>query len=126
MPDIARRIDLTRLRFDSPECFIDSRNGRRRFPDLVGETSDPLDNDEPACLHLEVEFRFRNATAPRLLDYNRVLSLLYGVTVHTGVLYVHGGPLGWELVELTEESLGRRPTVFTYDSLGLSRASRLM
>lgn len=122
MPDIASRIDLSQLRFESPECFIDSRHGLRRFPDLVGETSDLLTGDS-ALIHLELEYRFRTATEKRLLSYNRVVSLLSGLIVHTGVLYVRGGPAGRLLNKCEEESLGRKPTVFSYDSLGLSRAS---
>ena len=122
MPDIAARIDLSQLRFESPECFVDTRHSLRRFPDLVGETRDLL-TGEPALLHLELEYRFRSATEKRLLDYNRVLSLLSGLIVHTGVLYVRGGPAGHQLNEYKEESMGREPTVFTYDSLALSRAS---
>lgn len=116
MPDLAKRIVLGGVRFDSPECFIDSLRGWRRFPDLVAEVRDSSPPQEPALIHLEIEYRFRSATPHRLHEYNRVLSLLNPYTVHTRVLYVRGGEAGWKYNVHRETSLGREPTVFRYDT----------
>ncbi len=60
--------------------------------------------------------------AERLLAYNRLLALRFGLPVQTIALYLHGGPPGAQVVEHLEESLGFEGTRFRYRSLGLSRA----
>jgi hypothetical protein len=42
--------------------------------------------------------------------------------VHTGVVYLHGGPPGKTWRKFEEESFGRVPCTFRYTSLGLSKA----
>jgi len=74
-------------------------------------------------IHAEIEARFRSARIPKLLDYNRMLSLRSSRPVHSLVVYCRGGPPGVRNNELRVESLGRTLTAFYYDSLGLSRAS---
>ncbi|MEP7009619.1 MAG: DUF4351 domain-containing protein [Acidobacteriota bacterium] len=77
---------------------------------------------EQALLHVEIELQFRTATAIRLLAYNRLLALRFGLPVQTIALYLHGGPAGAQVVEHLEESLGFEGTRFRYRSLGLSQA----
>ncbi|HEV7668689.1 MAG TPA: DUF4351 domain-containing protein [Thermoanaerobaculia bacterium] len=60
--------------------------------------------------------------ASRLLAYNRLLALRFDLPVQTFVLYLHGGPVGAQVVEHAEESVGFVGTRFRYRSLGLSRA----
>ena len=46
----------------------------------------------------------------------------HGVTVHTVVVYLHGGPAGLDEQEYEPGSLGRKPWTFRYTTLGLSGA----
>jgi hypothetical protein len=123
LPEVAARIDLGQLRFESKEYFLDTPLGRRRFPDLVSRARGRSDPDEETMIHIEHFLHYRSATRGRLWDYYRVLGIRSGLPVHTAAVYVHGGPPG--LVENVdgEFSCGRLVSTFHYNTLGLSGAS---
>jgi hypothetical protein len=124
-PEIAERIDLDSVVFESEEHYPGSPSGRARRPDLVARASAlPEAADEETTevvLHAEIELRYRSTTEARLLGYHRGLSLKYGLTVHTIVLYLRGGPPGAHARVYEERSLGQTVATFRYYSLGLSR-----
>ncbi|HEX9736573.1 MAG TPA: hypothetical protein VGG06_31795 [Thermoanaerobaculia bacterium] len=123
LPEVAARIDLGHLRFESKEFFLDTPTGRRRFPDLVSRARGRSDPDDESVVHVEHFSRYRVACRSRVWDYQRLLGIRYGLPVHTGVVYGRGGPAG--LVENVdgELSYGRMISTFHYNSLGLSGAS---
>lgn len=123
LPDVAARIDLGQLRFESKEYFLDTPQGRRRFPDLVSRARGRSDPDDEMVIHVEHFSRYRSATQSRLWDYNRLLGIRSGLPVHTAAVYVRGGPRGLEESAYEEVSCGRVISTFCYNSLGLSGSS---
>ena len=119
-PDLAARLDLGAIQFRPVEAPSGALRGRERRLDLTAEVEDR--DGERALLHVEIELRFRTATAARLLAYNRLLALHFALPVQTIVLYLQGGPKGAQVVEHTEKALGFTAHRFHYRSLGLSRS----
>lgn len=119
-PDLASRLVLGEIEFGPAQMFMDAPRGAERRLDLIAWVKSK--KRERALLHVEIELQFRSAMAVRLLAYNRLLALRFGLPVHTTVLYLHGGPAGAQVVEHEEESLGFTANRFRYRSLGLSRA----
>ncbi len=118
-PDLAARLAGT-IEFQPAEAHTGAPRGKERRLDLIAWVENR--NGERALLHVEIELNFRTATAARLLAYNRVLALRFGLPVQTFVLYLHGGPPGAQVVEHLEEALGFEGNRFRYRSLGLSRS----
>ncbi len=127
-PRIARCIDLDAIVFEPEEHYPGGPTGRERRPDLVArvptlfELREAGSAADEVLLHAEIELQYRSRTEPRLLSYNRGLSLKYTVPVHTLVLYLRGGPAGPQENVYEERSLGETLTAFRYYSLGLSQA----
>ena len=118
-PDLAARLALDAIEFRPAEAPTGAPRGKERRLDLIAWVEST--EGERALLHVEVELKFRTATAARLLAYNRVLALHFELPVQTFALYLHGGPAGAQVVEHLEESMGFAGTRFRYRSLGLSR-----
>lgn len=126
-PPISERIDLDAVAFEPEEHYPGSPTGRERRADLIGRATaladaEGDDVEMEVLLHAEIELRYLTVTAPRLLRYNRGLSLKYELVVHTVVLYLHGGPPGAQSQVYEEKSLGQVVVAFRYHSLGLSRS----
>ncbi|HEX9680668.1 MAG TPA: DUF4351 domain-containing protein [Anaerolineales bacterium] len=123
LPEVAARIDLGQLRFESKEYFLDTPLGRRRLPDLVSRARGRSDPDNEMVVHVEHFSRYRTTSRGRVWDYYRLLGIRYGLPVHTAAVYGRGGPPG--LVENVdgEFSCGQMISAFRYNSLGLSGAS---
>jgi Domain of unknown function (DUF4351) len=125
-PEIAERVDLGSVVFEPEEHYPGSPTGRARRADLAARASALPETAEEeiteVVLHAEIELRYRSRTEGRLLGYHRGLSLKYGLTVHTIVLYLRGGPPGAQIRVYEERSLGQTVVTFRYHSLGLSRA----
>ncbi len=119
-PDLAARLVLDAIEFRPVEAPSGALRGKERRLDLIAWVESK--EGERALLHVEIELKFLTATAARLLAYNRLLALRFGLPVQTFVLYLHGGPAGAQVVEHSEESLGFEGNRFRYRSLGLSRA----
>ncbi|HEV7671949.1 MAG TPA: DUF4351 domain-containing protein [Thermoanaerobaculia bacterium] len=118
-PDLAARLALDAIEFRPAEVPTGTPPGKERRLDLIAWIESR--EGERALLHVEIELKFVTATAARLLAYNRLLALRFGLPVQTIALYLHGGPAGAQVVEHSEESLGFEGTRFRYRSLGLSR-----
>ncbi|MEP7012396.1 MAG: DUF4351 domain-containing protein [Acidobacteriota bacterium] len=118
-PDLASLI-LGAIEFRPLESPSGALRGKERRLDLIAWIESKA--GERALLHLEIELEFRTATAARLLAYNRLLALRFGLPVQTMVLYLQGGPGGAQVVEHTEEARGFTANRFHYRSLGLSRS----
>ena len=119
-PDLAARLVLDAIEFRPAEAPAGAPRSRERRLDLIAWVKS--NEEERALLHVEIELKFLVATAARLLAYNRLLALRFGLPVQTIALYLHGGPAGAQVVEHSEESLGFEGNRFRYRSLGLSRA----
>jgi hypothetical protein len=123
LPHLAKEADPAALEFVSgKEHFNDLLRGRRWYPDLVARVRSRSDPGKWALAHLEIEYAFRRSKIVRLRNYNHVLTVGTGLPVHTGVVYLHGGPPGKTWRKFEEESFGRVPCTFRYTSLGLSKA----
>jgi len=119
-PDLAPRLRLDEIEFRPAEAPSDAPRSKERRLDLIAWVQSQ--EGEKALLHVEIELKFRTAMAKRLLAYNRLLALRFGLPVQTIALYLRGGPPGGQVVEHLEESLGFEGTRFRYRSLGLSQA----
>jgi Domain of unknown function (DUF4351) len=123
-PEIARKIDLSRLEFRPEEHFLDIPKGRQRRLDLVAlARARPGIREPPVILHVEAELEYRVVVPPRLWRYNKLVSIRHGLAVHTFVIYLHGGPPGVAKCVERARSLGQPLGSFRYRSFGLSRAS---
>ena len=71
--------------------------------------------------HLEIEYEYRSRSVVRFRDYNHVLTLDSRLDVHTGVVYLNGGPIGLTSEAYSRRSFGRVPCTFRYHSLGISQ-----
>src|SRR6185295_2261350 len=119
-PDLASRLVLDAIELRPVEAPSGALRGKERRLDLIAWVKSK--KGEKALLHVEIELEFRSAMAARLLAYNRLLALRFGLPVQTIVLYLHGGPAGARIVEHSEEALGFTANRFRYRSLGLSQA----
>ncbi len=122
LPEIAGEIDLVAIHFESKEYFLDTPRGRLRFPDLVAKCRGRADPDDESVIHVEHFSKYLAKTVPRLWDYNRLLGMRSGLTVHTVAVYARGGPRGLEKKKYKDTSYGRVAGVLHYNSLGLSGA----
>jgi len=123
LPEVAERIDLGQLRFESKEYFLDTPQGRRRFPDLVARARGRSDPADESLIHVEHFSRYRSVSRGRLWDYNRLLGIRSVLPVHTAAVYLRGGPSGLERHVDGEFSCGRLVSTLHYNSLELSGAS---
>ncbi len=123
--EIADRLDLDTVILEPEEHYPGTPTGRERRPDLVSRArvlaGEDGEDEGEVLLHVEIELRYRGSKRPKLLSYQRGLSLKYALPVHTIVLYLHGGPVGSQSQVYEERSLGRVVGSIAYYSLGLSR-----
>lgn len=124
--DLAGWLEVSSLRLEPAEEFLDQPTGAERRMDLVGGAR-TLDGED-LLVHVEIELRYRRQVPPRLWTYNRLLGLRRRLPVHTIVLYLRGGPPGPEPSRFSEISCGREVGRLAYRSYGLSRsrAERLL
>ncbi len=123
LPYLAGQIDLSALDFEpSRERFDDVLRDRRWFPDLVSEARGRADPKQDALAHVEIEYKYRSAKVATLDRYNRVLTEGTELSVHTAVIYLHGGKPGVTKREEKEVSFGKVLRTFHYTSLGLAKA----
>ena len=118
--DLAERLELSSLRLEPVEEFLDQPTGAERRMDLVGSAKTLEGGD--ILVHVEIELRYRAPVPSRLFLYNRLLGLRRRLPVHTVVLYLRGGPVGPQISRFAEASCGREIGVFFYRSFGLSRS----
>jgi hypothetical protein len=124
LPYLAEQVDLSALDFaPNRERFDEILRGRRWFPDLVSDVRCRSGRRSPALAHVEIEYEYRSKRRAVLRDYNEVLVHGTGLSVHTAVIYLHGGPAGLEEGKHEDVSYGRVLRTFHYQSLGLARAS---
>ena len=126
-PEVAARIDPGSLAFEPEEHFSGNPTGHARRCDLVSRATvlppaEGSGGEDEVLMHVEIELNNRAAVPPKLLLYNRGLSLKHALPVHTIVLFLHGGPAGSQVRIYEEHSLGRTVGTLTYHSLGLSQA----
>lgn len=121
-PRIAERIDLDAVVFGPEEHYPGGPTGREQRPDLIARATPRSSPDGDALLHVEIELEHRLRVEPKLMRYNRGLSLKYALPVHTMVLYLRGGPAGSRSRRYEERSMGLAVGTLHYHSLGLSQA----
>ena len=122
LPHLARQADLSAVGMvPGRERFSEVLRGRRWFPDLVAEVHERSNPSAKALGHLEIEYEYRSRSVVRFRDYNHVLTLDSRLDVHTGVVYLNGGPIGLTSEAYSRRSFGRVPCTFRYHSLGISQ-----
>lgn len=117
--ELAGWLELSSLRLEPVQEFLDQPTGAERRMDLVGSAKTIEGNE--VFVHVEIELNFRSNFPPRLWTYNRLLGLRRRLPVHTIVLYLRGGPRGQEHSQFSETSCGREVGRLYYRSFGLSR-----
>ncbi len=120
-PELAARLLLEEVSFEPREHYPGSPSRRERRPDLVAEVRSL--QGELALAHVEIELDRRAEAEPKLLRYQRGLSLKYELPVHSIVLFLRGGLPGPRENVYRERSMGQTLIEFHYYSLGLSQAS---
>ncbi|MEP7012133.1 MAG: hypothetical protein ABJC13_17565 [Acidobacteriota bacterium] len=118
--DLTSWLEVSSLRLEPAQEFLDQPTGAERRMDLVGSAKTLEGND--VFVHVEIELRYRVKVPPRLWIYNRLLGLRRRLPVHTIVLYLRGGPRGPESSQYSETSCGREVGRLCYRSFGLSGA----
>ena len=89
-PRLAERIDLDAVVFGPEEHYPGGPTGREQRPDLIARATsrsppsgEPVDGEEEVMLHVEIELEYRLRVEPKLMRYNRGLSLKFALPVHT-------------------------------------------
>src|SRR4051794_13263012 len=87
-PDIAARLDFTRVRFLDKETFTDLPQGDQREADLVAQVYTLDGQPEIILAHIEVEVRRRSSFAQRMHEYYMMLKLRHRLPILPIVIYL--------------------------------------
>lgn len=122
VPEIARGLDLGRVRFLEQESFSDVPIGERVLFDILAEV--PILGHEaeiePVLILTEVDGDFRQRAEEKYWRYYAHLRLNYHQPVLVVVLWLHGGQPGVSLHHVIDRVLGQEVNRMTYVGFGLS------
>jgi hypothetical protein len=118
-PDVAARLDFSRVTFLDKEMFTDVPEGSQRELDLVAEVYTLDGEPELVYLHLEVEAERRRTFPHRMFEYYALLRLRRKSPVFPVVVYLSPGAGGLTQETYTETLFGREILTFRYECVGL-------
>lgn len=101
-PDLARRLDLSRVEFLEQEAFSDFPEGERSIADLVARVRLKDDSERLLLIQVEVEGQFRRAMDERVFVYYLHLRLKYRLPLVTIVIFLKGGRAPIEFREVVD------------------------
>jgi hypothetical protein len=118
-PQIAARIDFSRVEFLDSEVFTDIPEGDARRPDVVAKVWTLEGMPEILLYHIEVQAT-RNKSFPyRMFEYYALLRLRHKLPVLPSVLYLTPGAGGLTTETYTESLFGQDIVSFRYHVIGL-------
>jgi hypothetical protein len=118
-PEVAARLDFTRVEFLDRELFTDIPEGSRREADVVAQVLTLDGQPELILVHIEVQAKRARAFPYRMFEYYALLRLRYKVPVFPVVLYLAPGAGGLTREEYTEGLFGEDILRFRYRAIGL-------
>lgn len=118
-PDVAQRLDLSRIRPFPKELFTDLPEGARREPDVLVEAHTKDGATELSLVHGEVQTKRERAVPFRMWEYYSLLRLRFRHPVFPVALYLAPGAGGRTQERYTEALFGRELLTFTYAVVGL-------
>ena len=121
-PELARRLDTSRMESLDKELFTDLPQGRRREVDLLVRA--PLVDGTPrlVLVHVEIEAEFRKQHIDRMLRYYlQIRGRFPDEPVLPIAVYLKGGPIGQEVLDSVESIVGFEVLHFRYHAMGLSQ-----
>ncbi len=118
-PEVAERLDFSRIRLIEKEIFTDLPVGARREPDLLVEAYAKDGEVETILIHIEVQARREINVPYRMWEYYSLLRLRWKHRVFPVVVYLSAGA-GGLTEEHYEESLFSKEIIrFRYSAVGL-------
>ena len=121
-PNLARRVDPTRLESLDKELFTDLPQGRRREVDLLVRARLRDGRPRLVLVHVEIETEFRKRHAARMLRYYfQIRSRFPDESVLPIALYLEGGPAGHRVLGESDRVAGFEVLRFRYHAIGLSQ-----
>lgn len=118
-PDVAGRLDFSRIRFLDKELFTDLPEGEQRDADLVVEAYTIEGEPELILTHIEVESWRRGTFPARMHEYYMMLRLRHRVPVLPIALFLSPGAGGLTQEHYDERVFTREVVHFTYQAVGL-------
>ncbi len=118
-PELAARLEFSRVQFLDKELFTDFPEGSRREPDLVAQVTTLDGEPELILVHVEVQAQHDRHFAYRMFEYYALLRLRYKLPVFPVVLYLRPGTGGLAEHIYTESLFGRDVLSFHYAVIGL-------
>ncbi|MBC7529855.1 MAG: DUF4351 domain-containing protein [Chthonomonadaceae bacterium] len=118
-PEIAHRLDLTRITFLDKETFTDFPEGSQREADLVAQVFTLEGEPEILLIHVEVEAEKRSAFRARMFEYYSLFRLRERLPIFPIVIYLSPGAGGLTEETYTQNLFGKEILRFTYPVIGL-------
>jgi hypothetical protein len=118
-PDIAARLDFTRVEFLDKENFTDFPDGAVREADVVAQVYTRDGDPEILLIHIEVESRRRGIFGERFWEYYSLLRIRHRRKVIPVVLYLSPGSGGLTMERYADSLFGQTYLTFDYHVVGL-------
>lgn len=119
-PQVASRLDFSRVTFLDTEQFTDIPEGELRRADVAAQVYTIEGTPEIIIVHVEVESQRRPAEFPgRMFEYYMLFRLRYRLPVFPVVVYLSPGAGGLTQEQHREELFGVPVCTFEYSVIGL-------
>ena len=118
-PQVAARLDFSRLTFLDKELFTDVPEGRRREPDLVAQVYSLAGDPELILIHTELQRQRRQEFPYRMFEYYALLRVRHKVPVFPVAVYLSGGAGGIGQEVYRETLFGTEILTFRFGCIGL-------
>lgn len=118
-PDVAKRLDFSRVKFLDKETFTDIPEGEQRRSDLVVEVYTLEGEPEIILVHIEVEYEWRSHFPKRMFDYFTLWRWRYRLPIFPIAIYLTSGRGGMVREQFVERVFDQVVNVFTYNAVGL-------
>jgi len=118
-PDIAIRLDFSRVTFLDKETFTDIPAGDVRTADLIAKVYTIEGQPEIILTHIEVEARRRSEILARMHEYYMMLRLRYRLPILPIVIYLSPGAGGLVEEQVEDKVFERQVNLFTFQAVGL-------
>lgn len=118
-PDVADRLDFSRVTFLDKEVFTDLPQGAQREADLAAQVHTIDGEPEIILTHIEVEARRRGTFPERMFEYFMLFRLRHQLHILPIAVFLSPGSGGLTKERHVERLFDRDVSVFTYDAVGL-------
>lgn len=118
-PEVAARLDFTRVTFLDKEVFTDVPEGHRRELDVVGQVYTLDGVPELILLHIEVQAQREREFPYRMFEYYALLRLRHKLPVLPIVVYLMAGTGGVREATYEERLFDRTIVTFHFGTVGV-------